>query len=150
MNKKISNIFSKELNREERIICSNVLIQSSILFFGLLIGGSLLSNNIKIFEIFQICDVALLSLALGYGYFAIKVAWKGVDYDKKNTNKYLTCISLTFLSILMIVMSYLYWQIDVFLYDPQRIHFGIFIISGTLITIFYTFSIWIHWKQNHK
>ena len=98
MNYKLSSIFFKELNHVEKSIYSNVLIQSSILFFMLLAGGFLLLSNIKIFEISQI----------------------GI-----------------------VIMSCLYWRVEVFLYDPQRVQFGIFIISGTLIGIFYTVSVWI-------
>lgn len=102
-------------------------------------------SNIKIFEIFQIWDIFFLSLAMGYGYFVIKAAWKGVLYGEKKTStrKHSTCVRFSFISIGMIIMSCLYWQEEVFFNDPQRISFGIFIISGTLIGIFYTVSVWI-------
>lgn len=145
MNNKFSSIFFKGLNHKEKNICSNVLIQSSFLFFMLMAGGFLLLSNIKIVELFQIWDIFFLSLAMGYGYFVIKAAWKGVLYGEKktNTHKHSTCVRFSFISIGMIIMSCLYWQAEVFLYDPQRIQFGIFIISGTLIGIFYTVSVWI-------
>ncbi len=145
MNNKFSGIYFKELNYKEKNICSNVLIQSSILFFMLLAGGFLLLSNIKIFEIFQIWDIFFLSLAMGYGYFVIKAARKGVLYGEKktNTHKHATCVRFSFISIGMLIMSCLYWRVEVFLYDPQRVQFGIFIISGTLIGIFYTVSVWI-------
>lgn len=102
-------------------------------------------SNIKIFEIFQIWDIFFLSLAMGYGYFVIKAAWKGVIYGEKKTStrKHSICVRFSFISIGMIIMSCLYWQEEVFFNDPQRISFGIFIISGTLIGIFYTVSVWI-------
>ena len=145
MNNKFSSIFLKELNHKEKNIYSNVLIQSSILFFMLMAGGFHLLSNIKIFEIFQIWDIFFLSLAMGYGYFVIKAAWKGVLYGEKKTStrKHSTCVRFSFISIGMIIMSCLYWQEEVFFNDPQRISFGIFILSGTLIGIFYTVSVWI-------
>lgn len=146
MNKKFNDIFFKQLNDREKQIWSSTLLQSGILFVLLLIGSTFLQFTTDLFKELQWSDMALLSLVIGYSYFVVKVAWKGVLYTEKNISKlkYSTCVFLSFVSICIILSNFIYWRLDAFLFDPQRVQFGNFIFSGSIVIVFYTISNWIN------
>lgn len=50
---------------------------------------------------------------------------------------------IVLVSLLLIPVNCIYWKLDAFLYDPQRLQFGIIIFAGSLVMVVYTFSTWI-------
>lgn len=145
MKSKFSDIFFGKLNNKEKEIWSSTLFRSGILCALLLIGSSILQISTKLFDGYKGWDMALISIVFGYAYFVIRVACKGVLYTERNINKnkLSTCVGLSLVSLLLIPVNCIYWKLDAFLYDPQRLQFGIIIFAGSLVMVVYTFSTWI-------
>lgn len=145
MREKLNGILFKGLNEREKEIWWNTMIQSYFLVTLNFIIILILKMNTNMFEEIKGLGIALVCIVVGYAYFVIKVACKGVLYTDKNRKnlKLITCVGLSLVSFMLIIAYFIYWRLEAFLYDSQREQFGLFILSGSLITSFYTISTWI-------
>ena len=125
------------------------MIQSFFLVTLNLILVLILKLNTNMFEEIKGMGIAFVSIVVAYAYFVIKVACKGVLYTDQNRKKLklTTCVGLSFVSFLLIMAYFIYWRLEAFLYDSQREQFGLFILSGSLITSIFTISTWISFFQ---
>jgi hypothetical protein len=137
---------------EEKTIVKHVLLQSIIVLEISIIVIIVLQQCLHLFNNHTGWDMLLVSLAIGYAYYVISIAWKGLLFStsidcKKIRSKGIICIGL---SIVMIWIYYIYWLLPAFMYDKDHVQFGTFIFSGVCIFISYTIGVWVYYLRRGK